>query len=63
LTLFLTWAGVSGLVKTRTDKGKTDLELTEWRSGNNIVVLDCVSPFNPKQVFEEEFWKGVREKV
>lgn len=56
---FLIWAAVSDEIKARIEGGNPKLELNEWRSGNSVMVLDCISPFNPKEVFEEEFWKGV----
>lgn len=52
---FLIWASVSDEVKERVDNGEKKLDVKEWRSGNNIVVLDCVSPFNPAAVFEQKF--------
>ncbi|MEM7069953.1 MAG: toxin-activating lysine-acyltransferase [Pseudomonadota bacterium] len=58
---FLTWAAVSDEIKVKIDKGNTELELTDWRSGNNMTVLDCVSPFADHQVFIDEFWKGVKD--
>ena len=58
---FLTWAAVSDDIKKRMDKGDKTLELTDWRSGNNIVIIDCVSPFNPPKIFEEEFIKKLKK--
>lgn len=57
---FLTWATVTDEIKKRFDAGDTSLEIQDWRSGNNIIILDCVSPFNPKDVFEKTFLDGIK---
>ncbi|MQY44319.1 toxin-activating lysine-acyltransferase [Epibacterium sp. SM1969] len=57
---FLTWASVSDYVRDRIEAGGQGLSLDEWRSGQNIVVVDVVSPFNPRNVIEEKFWQGVK---
>lgn len=51
---FLNWAQVSDAVKAKVEAGDP-LELKDWRSGENVVVVDCVSPFNPREVFVESF--------
>lgn len=56
---FLTWASVSDEVKKRIESGNNVLELAEWRSGTNIVIIDCVSPFGPTEVFEAKFLEDV----
>ncbi|WNZ54052.1 toxin-activating lysine-acyltransferase (plasmid) [Microbulbifer sp. MKSA007] len=58
---FLVWASVSDEVKERIENGEKKLDVKEWRSGNNIVVLDCVSPFNPAAVFEQKFLSELRK--
>lgn len=57
---FLTWATVTDEIKKRFDAGDKSLELKDWRSGNNVVIVDCVSPFNPKDVFEKTFLDGLK---
>lgn len=52
---FLIWASVSDEVKARLEAGDKSLEMTDWRSGPNIVVVDCISPFNPPETFIEKF--------
>ncbi len=58
---FLTWAAVSDEIKRKIETEAYELELTDWRSGNNIIVLECVSPFAERKLFEEEFVKNLRE--
>jgi cytolysin-activating lysine-acyltransferase len=54
---FLTWATVSDAVKAKVEAGGL-LELAEWTSGDTLLVVDVVSPFNPAEVFVERFLKG-----
>jgi len=58
---FLTWAAVSDEIKEQFEGGNKTLQLQDWRSGNNIMIIDCVSPYNPANIFEEEFFKNVKE--
>jgi len=58
---FLTWAAVNDKVKARIEGGDKNLSLADWRCGNNITIVDCVSPFNPTEVFEQEFLKNLKE--
>lgn len=51
---FLSWAQVTDTGKARIEAGEP-LELKDWRSGETVVVVDCVSPFNPREVFVESF--------
>jgi len=60
---FLTWAKVSGEIKKRLEAGNKAMELTDWRSGNHVMIVDCVSPFNPKEVFEKTFLDGLKGKT
>ena len=59
---FLSWALVSDEMKTRIEAGDTGLELNEWRSGKNVVVVDCVSPFNSREVFVKRFTQGTARR-
>lgn len=52
---FLIWASVSDEVKARIEAGDKKLDLEEWRSGSNIVVIDCISPMAPAQKFIDLF--------
>ena len=36
------------------------LELVDWTSGDNLIVVDVVSPFNPAEVFEKRFLAGAQ---
>lgn len=52
---FLTWALASDDVKARIEAGDKVLELKDWRSGTNRVVVECVSPFVEAEVFIKQF--------
>lgn len=54
---FLTWASVSDAVKAKVEAGEP-LALEDWRSGENLVVVDVVSPFNPAEAFRLRFLEG-----
>ncbi|MEO1324643.1 MAG: toxin-activating lysine-acyltransferase [Pseudomonadota bacterium] len=58
---FLTWATVSQDVADKLATGKTILTLPEWRSGKQVVVVDCVSPFGPADQIEQNFLDGVKK--
>lgn len=59
---FLTWASVSEEVKAKIAAGEP-LALEDWRSGENIEVVDVVSPFNPADVIRQRFLEGVRKET
>ena len=56
---FLTWATVSDAAKAKVEAGEL-LELADWTSGDNLIVVDVVSPFNPAEVFEKRFLAGAQ---
>ena len=56
---FLVWASVSDDVRDMLAAGGTLTDLKQWRSGANIVVVDCVSPFSPKEKIIESFYETV----
>lgn len=56
---FLSWASVSDEVKERLEVGKYRLKANEWRSGENIVVVECVSPFADRAEIEKQFWDSI----
>ncbi len=58
---FLTWASVTDEVKARIENGDKELEFKEWTAGKNLIVVDCVSPFNPKEKFEEMFLSSIKQ--
>lgn len=60
---FLIWASVSDEVKARLDAGDKKLDLKEWRSGSNIVVVDCISPMAPAQNFIDLFQASRKDAV
>lgn len=57
---FLSWAAVSDKVKARFDAGDTSLAAHEWRSGENVVIVDCVSPFAERAEVEKQFWDSAK---
>jgi len=50
----LTWAYASPAVRERVEAGEP-LELQDWRSGSEFVVVDCVSPFVKSDIVKEKF--------
>jgi hemolysin-activating ACP:hemolysin acyltransferase len=44
---FISWAKVSDEVKQRMLEPEAVLHVSEWRSGNNVIIIECVSPFTP----------------
>ena len=52
---FLVWASVTDEVKTRIESGNKLLELAEWRGGTHIIIVECISPFNPPEKFTKNF--------
>ncbi|WP_318167884.1 toxin-activating lysine-acyltransferase [Roseobacter sp.] len=57
---FLAWASVSNEVKARFAKGSRQLEPNEWRSGPNVVVVECVSPFAAADDIEQQFFQSLK---
>ncbi len=60
---FLTWAMVSDEVKERVETGEKRLELKDWRSGTNQVVVECVSPFGATNDIEDKFWASLKSNL
>ncbi|OBY25205.1 toxin-activating lysine-acyltransferase [Leisingera sp. JC1] len=58
---FVIWASVSDEVKARLESGNKKLELADWRSGTNIVVVDCISPLHPAGTFIEKFMASAQD--
>ena len=52
---FLAWAAVSDEVKERIESGSHPIRIDEWRSGENIIVLDCVAPLADRAELEAKF--------
>ena len=59
---FLSWASVSDQIKARFDDGNRTLGAEEWRSGKHIVIVDCVSPFAPKDEIVKQFFDGLKSQ-
>lgn len=59
---FLTWAMLNEEAIASLDRGKlSGNDLKIWQSGSEVTVIDCVSPFNPSEMFVESFLKEVGE--
>ncbi|MFV0358177.1 MAG: toxin-activating lysine-acyltransferase [Tropicimonas sp.] len=52
---FLTWATVTDEVKARIGAGEVPTDIRDWNAGENMVIVDCVSPFNDGAVFADAF--------
>ena len=50
----VTWAYASPAVRERIDAGEP-LDLQDWRSGPELVIVDCVSPFVKRDIVKEKF--------
>jgi len=55
----LTWAYASEEVKAKVEAGEGPLQLHDWRSGPEVVVVDCISPFTDKKKFIDAFMSEV----
>lgn len=60
---FLTWVTVSDELRERLETGQTLEDLKDWRSGPNVVVLDCISPFQPPETFREKFLDSLSDAI
>jgi len=54
----LRWATVSDEVKEKFKSGGNALELRDWRSGENLIVVECVSPFTAEKDITAQFFKN-----
>jgi hemolysin-activating ACP:hemolysin acyltransferase len=57
---FVSWAMVSDKVKARLETGDRHLDASDWRSGSNVVIVECVSPFAERAEIEAQFWQTVK---
>jgi len=57
---FLTWAMVSDAVAERLNQSGGTPELKEWRTGKNLIIVDCVSPFGPVEKIKKEFLASMK---
>lgn len=51
----VTWAYASPEVKSKIATPPFILSLNDWRSGSEIVIVDCISPFADPNIFVEQF--------
>jgi hemolysin-activating ACP:hemolysin acyltransferase len=57
---FISWATVSDEVKARLEGDEAYApEVTDWRSGRNLVIVECVSPFSPAAEVKQHFINGM----
>lgn len=59
---FLSWASVSDSVKEKMRDKSFRLSPADWRSGSNIAVVECVSPFASADDILEQFFQGIQER-
>ena len=55
----LVWAYASDEVAARVEAGDTALSLPDWRSGETVLVVDCIAPFGGREDFIERFYQDV----
>lgn len=55
------WAYASAEIKARVSGGNYTMKLQDWRSGSEVVVVDCISPFLEKQMFIDQFLTSVKD--
>ena len=53
---FIAWAAVSDTIKESLLSGSYVLQPADWRSGSNIVIVECISPFTLQSEIEKQFW-------
>lgn len=58
---FVSWATVSDEVRDKLASGKDGLDFPEWRCGDNLVIVECVSPFGPPDKIKDDFLKSMQE--
>ncbi|NSX56903.1 toxin-activating lysine-acyltransferase [Parasulfitobacter algicola] len=58
---FLSWAMVSDEVKERMSKPDARIDLTEWRSGDNLILVECISPFAPAEKIKKDFLERMQK--
>lgn len=59
---FLSWARVRGDLANKANVSSSDLSLEDWRSGDNLIVVDCVSPFAAANEFKRLFFAADQSK-
>lgn len=55
----LTWAYVSPDVKEKLKGGERSMSLQDWRSGPEVLVVECISPLMDPQIFINQFMADV----
>jgi hemolysin-activating ACP:hemolysin acyltransferase len=57
----LVWAYASPEVKERLDDKSYIMDLSDWRSGPEVVIVDCISPLTDGQMFIDQFMSQVKD--
>ena len=57
----ISWAYVSTEVRNRLSSKLYTMDLKDWRSGTDIVVVDCIAPFGEAEVFIQRFLSEAKE--
>ena len=59
---FVTWASVSDAVKEKLTNTDERLSLAEWRSGKNLIITECISPYAPADKLKADFFARLNSK-
>lgn len=55
------WAYASEDVKRKIDAGDANMSLQDWRSGQELTIVECISPLMDKDIFIEQFLNSVKK--
>ncbi|MFK8036068.1 MAG: toxin-activating lysine-acyltransferase [Hyphomicrobiales bacterium] len=55
----LIWAYASKEVQSKLNAGGYEMRIADWRSGPEVVVVDCISPFADQDIVVESFMAEV----
>lgn len=55
------WASVSNEIEAALEHPDFVMDLNHWRSGENLVIVDIVSPFVERAKIEILFWEQVKQ--
>ncbi len=57
----LTWGSVSESIRQALRFPTYQMMMQDWRSGPELVIVDCISPFTDRQRIEDLFWQQSRD--
>eukprot|EP01028_Stygiella_incarcerata_P008325 TRINITY_DN3613_c1_g1_i2.p1 TRINITY_DN3613_c1_g1~~TRINITY_DN3613_c1_g1_i2.p1 ORF type:complete len:128 (-),score=7.13 TRINITY_DN3613_c1_g1_i2:321-704(-) len=55
------WAYASEDVKRKIDAGDANMSLQDWRSGQELTIVESISPLMDKDIFIEQFLNSVKK--